>query len=54
VWQTATPKEHVYDMYPIVNLALGSGYPIDQTPDPSVLDVKYVHVFRLDTAAHCG
>jgi beta-glucanase (GH16 family) len=29
----------------LVNLALGSGWPIDQTPDPSVLAVDYVKAF---------
>jgi hypothetical protein len=35
-------------MYPLVNLALGSGYPIDKTPDPSTLLVDYVHVYGRD------
>ena len=29
----------------LVNLALGAGWPIDQTPDPSVLRVDYVKAF---------
>jgi beta-glucanase (GH16 family) len=29
----------------LVNLALGAGWPIDQTPDPSVLEVDYVKAF---------
>ena len=29
----------------LVNLALGAGWPIDQTPDPSVLQVDYVKAF---------
>jgi beta-glucanase (GH16 family) len=29
----------------LVNLALGAGWPIDQTPDPSILEVDYVKAF---------
>jgi beta-glucanase (GH16 family) len=29
----------------LVNLALGAGWPIDQTPDPSILEVEYVKAF---------
>jgi beta-glucanase (GH16 family) len=29
----------------LVNLALGAGWPIDETPDPSVLEVDYVKAF---------
>ena len=45
VWDQPTPAELTSPMYPIVNLALGSGWPIDQTPNPSTLLVDYVHVF---------
>lgn len=44
-----TPPEHnEYEMplYPLVNLALGSGWPIDETPDPSDLYVDYVRIFE--------
>jgi beta-glucanase (GH16 family) len=44
-WREATPPELTYPLYPIVNLALGSGWPIDETPSPSVLLVDYVHVW---------
>ena len=54
IWQSPTPKEHVFPLIPMVNLALGSGFSIAQTPNPSVLDVKYVHVFALRPGAHCG
>jgi len=46
VWQQSTPSEHKTPLYPLVNLALGSGYSIKDTPDPSVLEVDYVHVYR--------
>jgi hypothetical protein len=45
VWQQPLPPELNRPMFPLVNLALGSGYPIDHTPDPSVLLVSYVHVY---------
>ncbi|CAN7605593.1 glycoside hydrolase family 16 protein [Phenylobacterium sp. LjRoot219] len=45
VWSQPTPKELDGPLYPLVNLALGSGFPIDKTPNPSVLRVDYVHVY---------
>ena len=45
VWRQPTPVELDTPMYPMVNLALGGGWPIDETPDPSVLLVDYVHVY---------
>ena len=47
VWRIPKPDE--FDgqkFYPLVNLALGSGWPIDDTPSPSYLYVDYVHVWR--------
>jgi beta-glucanase (GH16 family) len=48
VWSQPTPRELDGPMYPLVNLALGSGWPIDQTPNPSTLLVDYVHVYARD------
>jgi beta-glucanase (GH16 family) len=48
VWRQPTPAELQTKLYPLVNLALGSGFPIDKTPDPSTLAVKYVHVYAYD------
>lgn len=48
VWSQPTPPELDGPLYPLVNLALGSGYPIDKTPNPSVLQVDYVHVYARD------
>jgi beta-glucanase (GH16 family) len=48
VWRQPTPPELRTPMYPIVNLALGSGWPIDRTPNPSTLLVDYVHVYERD------
>ncbi len=46
VWSYPTPPELTYKMYPLVNLALGSGWPIEDTPNPSTLLVDYVHVYE--------
>jgi beta-glucanase (GH16 family) len=45
VWRQPTPPELTGPMYPLVNLALGSGWPIDHTPNPSELLVDYVRVY---------
>lgn len=45
VWRHPTPPEHEAPLFPLVNLALGSGYPIDKTPSPSVLEVDYVRIY---------
>jgi len=43
--QLATPEEAKQPLYLLVNLALGSGWPIDKTPDPSHLFVDYVRAW---------
>lgn len=48
VWSQPTPPELDGPLYPLVNLALGSGWPIDRTPNPSTLLVDYVHVYGRD------
>ena len=53
VWQQPPPVEHRFPLYPLVNLALGSGWPIDGTPDPSTLMVDYVHVFSRGPRSDC-
>lgn len=45
LWSQPTPPELDGPLYPLVNLALGGGWPIDQTPNPSTLLIDYVHVF---------
>lgn len=45
VWTMPTPPELDKPMFPLVNLALGSGFPIDKTPNPSVLLVDYVRTY---------
>ena len=45
LWKTPTPPEAKEPLFVMVNLALGSGWPIDQTPNPSRLYVKYIRVY---------
>jgi hypothetical protein len=54
VWERPTPPEHQFPLYPMVDLALGSGYPISDTPNPSVLKVKYVRVYAPGHPASCA
>jgi len=43
-----TPEEAKVPLYLLVDLALGSGWPIDKTPNPSYLYVDYVRVYSED------
>jgi hypothetical protein len=45
VWQGKTPPEHNKPLMLLLNLALGPGWPIDKTPNPSVMKVDYVRVY---------
>lgn len=53
VWRHPTPVELDYPMYPLINLALGSGWPIDNTPNPSVMEVDYVRVYARSATRGC-
>jgi beta-glucanase (GH16 family) len=44
-WKISTPPEHNKPLMLLVNLALGSGWPIDKTPDPSYMYVDYVRAY---------
>jgi beta-glucanase (GH16 family) len=46
IWQIDAPPEYKRPFYPLVNLALGSGWPIDETPNPSFLWVDYIHIYQ--------
>ena len=46
-WEFPTPEQLILPLFPMVDLALGSGFPIDKTPDPSTLFVDYVHMYRV-------
>jgi beta-glucanase (GH16 family) len=50
IWQIATPDIHRMPLLMLVNLALGSGFAIDKTPNPSVLEVDYVRAYAFDPA----
>jgi len=45
IGRTPTPPEHRRPMFILLNLALGGGWPIDQTPSPSYMFVDYVRVY---------
>lgn len=45
IWKVPRPKEFGMNFYPLVNLALGSGWPIDETPNPSYLWVDYIRAY---------
>lgn len=41
-----TPDDAKVPLYLMVDLALGGGWPIDKTPDPSVMQIDYVRAYR--------
>ncbi|MBN2592915.1 MAG: glycoside hydrolase family 16 protein [Sedimentisphaerales bacterium] len=45
VWKSKTPLEHNKPLMLLLNFALGPGWPIDKTPNPSVMEVDYVRVY---------
>jgi len=45
VWKGRTPPEHNKPLMLLLNLALGPGWPIDKTPNPSIMEVDYVRVY---------
>lgn len=47
IWQIPTPQEHKFPLMLLANLALGSGFPIDKTPNPSVLEIDYIRAYTL-------
>ncbi len=44
-WRVKTPAQHKHKLMILVNLALGSGWPIDQTPNPSYMYVDYIRAY---------
>jgi beta-glucanase (GH16 family) len=46
IGRTPTPPEFRRPLFILLNLAMGAGWPIDQTPNPSVLEVDYVRAYR--------
>jgi len=45
MFRQETPKGVKTPLYPLVNLALGPGWPLDKTPNPSYMYVDYVKVY---------
>lgn len=45
VWKQPTPADARVPMYLLVDLALGSGWPITHTPNPSTMLVDYVRAY---------
>jgi Glycosyl hydrolases family 16 len=46
MWRLPTLPQVKQPLFLMVNLALGAGYPINQTPDPSVMYVDYVRAYQ--------
>lgn len=46
VWRTPTRPEFKQPMYMLANLALGSGWPIDKTPNPSFLYIRSIAAYQ--------
>jgi beta-glucanase (GH16 family) len=47
-WRIATPAELTKPLMVLASLALGSGWPIDRTRNPSIMEIDYVHVYERD------
>jgi beta-glucanase (GH16 family) len=46
VGRSPTPPEHRHAMFILLNLAMGGGWPIDETPNPSFMWVDYVRAYQ--------
>ena len=46
VWKTPTRPEYRQPLYMLANLALGSGWPIDKTPNPSFMYIKSIAAYE--------
>jgi beta-glucanase (GH16 family) len=47
VWRIKSESEFAQPMYILIDLALGSGWPIDKTPNPSFMYVDYVRAYAV-------
>jgi hypothetical protein len=45
IWRVSTPPDHRHGLMILVDLALGGGWPIGQTPDPSYMDIDYIRAW---------
>jgi beta-glucanase (GH16 family) len=50
IWRVKTPPEHKHGLAILVDLGLGSGWPIDQTPNPSYMYIEYIRAWTADGA----
>jgi beta-glucanase (GH16 family) len=50
IWRTQTPLEHKRPLLVLIDLALGSGWPIEKVPNPSIMEIAYVRVFERSDA----
>ncbi len=46
MWRQATPASHTHKLMVLVDLALGGGWPITDTPSPSDMQVDYIRAYR--------
>jgi hypothetical protein len=46
VARTPTPPEFHRPLFILLDLGMGGGWPIDQTPNPSVMQVEYVRAYK--------
>jgi len=44
--RTPTPPEFKRPLFILLNLAMGGGWPIDNAPNPSVMEVDYVRAYK--------
>ncbi|MBV8890173.1 MAG: glycoside hydrolase family 16 protein [Alphaproteobacteria bacterium] len=49
IWQIPRPPEYQKPVLVLLDLALGGGWPIDRTPNPSVMEVDYVRIYQRET-----
>lgn len=47
VWKQPCPKEHDKPLMLLINLAMGSGYSVEHTPNPSFLYVEHIRAYTL-------
>lgn len=47
MWRVATPASHTHKLMILVDLALGGGWPITDTPSPSYMNVDYIRAYKL-------
>jgi hypothetical protein len=48
MYRRETPEGVKTPLYPLVNMALGPGWPLDKTPNPSRMLIDYVRIYEKD------